>query len=129
MVAAAAIGLCASRDGGVTWDVEQEGLHASYCSAVAFAGDDVLVSASLDHFASQGAIYRRRVDGHGPLVAIAGGLPKWIDGIADTGGIAAYGSAVAIVDRNGNLYLSGDTGRSWSRRADGLPLPSSVLIA
>ena len=87
------------------------------------------MSASLDHFASQGAIYRRRVDGHGPLVAIAGGLPKWIDGIADTGCIAAYGSAVAIVDRNGNLYLSGDTGRSWSRRADGLPLPSSVLIA
>ena len=32
------------------------------------------------------------------------------------------------LDRNGNLYLSGDTGRNWSRRADGLPLPSSVLI-
>ena len=27
-------------------DVEGEGLHAAYCSAVAFAGDDVLVSAS-----------------------------------------------------------------------------------
>ena len=24
---------------------------------------------------------------------------------------------------------SGDTGRSWSRRADGFPPPSSVLIA
>ena len=89
VMAAAAIGLCTSRDGGVTWDVEQEGLHASYCSAVAFAGDDVLVSASVDHFAAQGAIYRRRVDGHGPLVAIAGGLPTWIEGIADTGCIAA----------------------------------------
>ena len=64
VMAAAAIGLCASRDGGVTWDVEQEGLHASYCSAVAFAGDDVLVAASVDHFARQGAIYRRRVDEH-----------------------------------------------------------------
>ena len=100
-----------------------------YCSAVAFAGDDVLVSASIDHFAAQGAIYRRPVDEHGPLVAIAGGLPKWIDGIADTGCIATHRSAVAIADRNGNLYLSGDTGRSWSRRADGLPPPSSVLIA
>ena len=129
VMAAAAIGLCTSRDGGLTWDVEREGLHASYCSAVAFAGDDVLVSASLDHFAAQGAIYRRRVDGHGPLVAIAGGLPKWIDGIADTGCIATYGSAVAIADRNGNLYLSGDTGRSWSRQAYALPPPSSVLIA
>jgi hypothetical protein len=40
VMAAAAIGLCTSRDGGVTWNVEQEGLHAAYCSAVAFAGDD-----------------------------------------------------------------------------------------
>jgi len=103
VMAAAAIGLCTSRDGGVTWEVEQEGLHASHCSAVAFAGDDVLVSASLDPFAEQGAIYRRRVDGHGPLVAIAGGLPAWIDGIADTGCIATHGSAVALADRKGNL--------------------------
>jgi hypothetical protein len=43
--------------------------------------------------------------------------------------MATHGSAVAIADRNGHLYLSGDTGRSWSRRADGLSLPSSVLIA
>jgi len=59
----------------------------------------------------------------------AGGLPKWIDGIADTGCIATHGSAVAIADRTGNLFLSGDNGYSWSRPADGLPLPSSVLIA
>ena len=128
VMAAAAIGLCTSRDGGLTWDVEQEGLHASYCSAVAFAGDDVLVSASLDHFAAQGAIYRRPIDGHGPLVVVAGGLPQWIDGIADTGCIATYGSAVAIAGRNGNLYLSGDTGRSWSIQTYGSPPPSSVLI-
>jgi hypothetical protein len=112
----------------VTWNVEQEGLHASYCSAVAFAGDDVLVSASVDHFAAQGAIYRRTVDGAGPLVAVAGGLPRWIEGIADTRCIATHGSAAALADRNGNLYMSADTGRSWWRRADGLPTPSSVLI-
>ncbi|MEO8255710.1 MAG: hypothetical protein ABI868_00030 [Acidobacteriota bacterium] len=128
VMAAAAIGLCASRDGGVTWDVEQEGLHASYCSAVAFAGDDVLVSASIDHFAAQGAIYRRRVDGRDSLVAVGGGLPAWTDGIIDTGCIATRGSAVALADRKGNLYVSADAGRSWSRRASGLPPPSSVLI-
>ena len=128
VMAAAAIGLCASRDGGATWTVERAGLHASYCSAVAFAGDDVLVSASTDHFAAQGAIYRRRVDGDGPLVAVAGGLPVWIDGIADTRCIAALGSAAALADREGNLYVSADAGRRWSRRADGLPTPSSVLI-
>jgi hypothetical protein len=128
VMAAAAIGLCASRDGGVTWDVEQEGLHASYCSAVAFAGDDVLVSASVDHFAAQGAIYRRRVDGHDSLVAVGEGLPAWTDGIVDTGCMATGGSAVALADRKGNLYVSADTGRSWSRQASGLPPPSSVLI-
>lgn len=129
VMAAAAIGLCISRDGGLTWDVEQEGLHAPYCSAVAFAGDDALVSASSDHFAEQGAIYRRRVDGHGPLAAIGGGLPTWVDGIVDTGCIATHGPAVALVDRGGNLYVSADAGHSWSRRASGLPPPSSVLIA
>ena len=128
VMAAAAIGLCASRDGGVTWDVEQEGLHASYCSALAFAGDDVLVSASVHHFAAQGAIYRRRVAGDSPLVAVGGGLPAWIDGIVDTRCIATHGSAAALADQKGNLYISADTGRSWSRRADGLPTPSSVLI-
>lgn len=128
VVAAAAIGLCTSRDGGVTWKVEHEGLHATYCSAVAFAGDDVLVSASVDHFAAHGAIYRRNVDGDHPLVAIAGGLPAWLDGIADTSCIATQGSAAALADKNGNLYISTDTGRSWSRQADGLRTPSSVLI-
>jgi hypothetical protein len=128
VMAAAAIGLCVSRDGGVTWDVEQEGLHASYCSAVAFAGDDVLVSASVDHFAPQGAIYRRRMDGREPLVPVGEGLPAWTDGIVDTGCIATHGSAAGLTDRKGNLYVSADTGRSWSRQASGLPPPSSVLI-
>ena len=38
VIAAAGIGLCVSQDGGATWKVEQDGLHASYCSAVAFVG-------------------------------------------------------------------------------------------
>jgi hypothetical protein len=50
---------CISRDAGATWTIERGGLHASYCSAVAFSGDDILVSASTDHFAAQGRIYRR----------------------------------------------------------------------
>jgi hypothetical protein len=128
VMAAAAIGLCASRDSGATWRVEQAGLHASYCSAVAFAGDDVLVSASLDHFAEQGALYRRPVDDDGPLVVVAGGLPAWTDGIVDTRCIATHGSAAALVDREGNLYVSPDGGRSWSSQTGGLPLPSSLLI-
>jgi hypothetical protein len=111
VVAAAAVGLCTSSDGGATWVVEQAGLHASHCSAVAFAGDDVLVSAATDPFAPEGAIYRRGMDEHGPLVMVAGGLPAWLNGKADTGCIAAHGSAVAVADMGGKLYVSADTGR------------------
>lgn len=128
VIAAAAIGLCISRDSGATWTVEQEGLHASYCSAVAFSGNNILVSASADHFATQGAVYRRPMDGHSPLVPVDGGLPKWIDGIADTGCIATRASTLAVADKAGNLYVSADAGRTWSRRANSLSTPSSVLI-
>lgn len=135
IVAAAAVGLCTSADGGETWQVDQSGLHAPHCSAVAFAGDDVLVSAAADPFAPESAIYRwqRRehpgtADEHHPLVKVAGGLPPWLDRIAHSGCIATHGSAVAVADMGGNLYLSADTGHTWSRRADGIPTPSSVLI-
>jgi hypothetical protein len=129
VMAAAAIGLCTSNDGGMTWAVEQTGLHASYCSAVGFTGDDVLVSASADHFAAQGSLYRRRVDGQDALVAVRGGLPAWTNGVVDTGCIATQGSTAGFADRKGNLYISTDAGCNWSRRAHGLPSPSGVLIA
>ncbi|MEO8069971.1 MAG: hypothetical protein ABI652_01100 [Acidobacteriota bacterium] len=128
VIAAAAVGLCISRDRGATWTVEQDGLHASYCSAVAFLGDDILVSASADHFATQGAIYRRPIDGHGPLVPVDGGLPRWIEGIADTRCIATGRSAIAVADRSGKVYVSADAGRTWSCPTDGLPTASSVLL-
>jgi hypothetical protein len=128
IAAATAIGLCISRDFGETWAVEQEGLHAPYCSAVAFSGDDILVSASTDHFASKGRIYRRPIKTGGVLEAVENGLPTWIDGIADTGCIATNGSKIAVADRSGNLYLSADFGHAWSRSNKDLPTPSGVLI-
>ncbi len=128
VVAAAGVGFCLSQDAGRTWLIEQRGLHASYCSAVAFAGDDVLVAASTDHFASQGAIYRRSVDGDEPLRPISGGLPTWLEGIADTDNLVANGSIVAVADRAGNLHVSEDAGHQWRRRANALGVPSSILI-
>jgi hypothetical protein len=128
VAAAAAIGLCASSDGGATWQVEQRGLHALHCSAVAFAGDDILVSAAEGPFAPQGAIYRRVVDEHSPLVRVTGGLPAWLDGVAHTACLATNGAAAAVADKKGSLYLSADYGRTWSRRAVGIPTPSSILI-
>jgi hypothetical protein len=127
VVAASALGLCISRDAGATWTIERDGLHASYCSAVAFSGDDILVSASTDHFAAQGRIYRRPIRPDGKIVAVEG-LPTWINGISDTGCIATNGSTIAVVDRAGTLYLSPEFGSAWSRSSSELPTPSSVLI-
>ncbi len=129
VVAATAAGLCISRDAGVTWTVEQRGLHASYCSAVAFGRDDIFLAASDDHFARQGAVYRRPIDGHDPPQLVGGGLPTWIDGIADTDCIATRESMVAVIDRSGRVYVSEDNGTSWMSpcRIEGAT-PSGLFI-
>jgi photosystem II stability/assembly factor-like uncharacterized protein len=128
VIAAAGAGFCISRDSGATWTVEREGLDAPYCSAVAFLGDDVLVTASSDHFATEGAMYRRPIDGRGAFAHVGGGLRRWLDGIADTRCVATRDAAAAVADRGGNLYVSMDGGRAWADLASGLPAPSSVLI-
>jgi hypothetical protein len=122
------VGLCISRDAGATWAIEQQGLHAPHCSAVAFGRNDIFVSASSDPFAAQGAVYRRPIDGDGPLQPLGGGMPKWTDGKADTGCIATRDSMVAVIDWSGRLYLSHDDGASWSNPVDHLTGPSGLHI-
>lgn len=128
VAAASAIGLCISRDAGATWTVINEGLHAPHCSAVAFSGDEILVSASTDPFAAQGRIYRRPIRPDGNISAIENGLPVWTNGKVDTACIASKGSTIAAVDRGGTMYLSTDFGRAWSQISSELPPPSSLLI-
>jgi hypothetical protein len=128
VIAASATGLCLSNDAGATWTIESDRLHASYCSAVAFSGDDILVSASTDHFANEGKIYRRPMGPGRTIVVVKDGLPAWLNGIVDTGCIATNGSMVVVVDRAGTLYLSTDFGLVWSAGSSQLPTPSSVLI-
>ncbi len=128
VVAAAAVGLCISRDSGATWAIEREGLHAPHCYAVAISGDDIFLSSAKDPFAAEGRIYRRPVKLDGYLAPVEGGMPASTQGIVDTGCIAANGSSIAVADRAGNLYGSDDYGRTWSSRYTGLPTPSGVLI-
>jgi hypothetical protein len=129
VAAAAAVGLCISRDAGATWVIEREGLHAPHCSAVAFSGDDIIISASTDPFAAEGAIYRRPLNTSGALAAVkGGGMPTWTEGRADTGCIAARGSSIVVADGAGNLYVSDDFGRTWSWGGAKLPTPSGLLI-
>lgn len=89
------------------------GAHAaSHCSAVAFAGEDALVSASNGPFAPNGAIYCPGGEEQGPLVNVAGVLSEWLDGKADARCIATNGSAVTLADGGSSLYVSADTGRT-----------------
>jgi len=128
VIAAAAAGLCMSRDAGTTWTIEERGLHARYCSAVAFGRNDIFVAASTDHFAAQGAVYRRPIESNGPLQLLGGGMPKWIGGRADTNCIATRDSMVAVIDGSGCLYVSHDDGASWSHPYDRLPFSSGLHI-
>jgi hypothetical protein len=128
VVAASAEGLCISRDAGATWIIEQRGLHALHCSAVAFGRNDLFVSASVDPFAAQGAVYRRPIDSDCPLEPLGGGMPQWLDGKADTDCIAARDSMIAIIDRSGHLYVSHDDGDSWSSQVDHVAVPSGIYI-
>jgi hypothetical protein len=127
VAAAAAVGLCTSTDGGATWAVQSDGLHAPYCSAVAFVGNDVWVAASQGHFAPGGRIYRRSIDQSSPLSPVVG-LPEWTVGIVDTHCINVSGSRVALTDGAGNVYTSRDAGLSWSTWSHGLPPPSSLHL-
>ncbi len=128
VVAAASVGLCISRDAGITWTIESEGLHDAHCYAVAISGDDILFSASNDPFAAPGRIYRRSLRPNGSVEMVNGGMPAWTDGMVDTACIATRGSSIAIADKGGNLYGSDDFGRTWSLRKTGLPVPSCLLL-
>jgi hypothetical protein len=128
VIAAAAVGLCVSRDGGQTWDIEQRGLHATHCSGVAFGRDEIYVSASLDPFSERGAVYRRPIDGNEPLRLVSGGFPQWTQGKADTDCIAAKDSMVAVIDMSGRLYVSQDDGATWVSLDDPLPGPAGLYL-
>ncbi|MGH8888086.1 MAG: hypothetical protein ACRDYX_23645 [Egibacteraceae bacterium] len=128
-IVAAAIGFGQTRDGGQTWDWATDGLHASYCRAVAFAGSTVLVTASAGPFAGQAGIYRRPREGGVPFVRCRDGLPEWFASNIDTGCLAASGSAVVCGTDEGEVYGSQDEGRSWTLLVSGLAPVRSVALA
>ena len=128
VAAAAAVGLCISRDGGVSWQIETDGLHEPHCSAVAFVGDDILVSAAKDPFAAVGVVYRRSLDGPSRLTPVAGGLPLRMAGIVDTACIVARERSAAIIDSAGNVYRSEDAGHSWAHEATSCAGPSGATL-
>ena len=128
VLAAAAVGLCVSDDAGATWNVTTDGLHSTYCRAVAITADGALVSASDGPFSKRGAVYRWPRSG-GPLERCADGLPEWLAGNVDTRCIDATRDLVAMADEGGTVFTSPDGGRTWHHLADLGTWPASVVIA
>jgi len=128
LAAASGAGLCISVDGGASWSVTQEGLHAPYCAAVAFCGDDVLVCAANDHFADTSGLYRAPYTAPQQLAPVMIGESRWLGGIADTACLTTKGESVAVVGRAGQLHWSGDGGRNWRTHGRGLRMISTLLI-
>ena len=128
VLAATAYGLAESANGGVTWDLVADGLHATYTRAVARADGDVLVSASTGPGGDRSAVYRREGD-RGPLERCRTGLPEWLGGNVDTGWLVAEGSDAAFATADGTVYASSDAGRTWDVVARGLSKVTWLALA
>jgi hypothetical protein len=128
VLAAAAVGVCRSDDAGATWSVGDDGLHATYCRAVAVAGDLMLVSASTGPRTDRGALYRRAIDAGGPFERCAHGLPEWLPHNIDTGCLDTDGGRAAFGSDDGIVYSSEDAGHTWRVLADGLPPVTAIAI-
>jgi hypothetical protein len=123
---AAAIGVGQSNDGGRTWGWHDEGLHAPYCRAAALTDGWLIVSASTGPGSRRGALYRRPIDEpHRPFIPCGDSgkddLPAAFTHNIDTFELAASGNLAAMGTPTGELYLSEDSGATWTIISDSLP--------
>ena len=128
VLAAAAVGLGVSRDGGQSWDFATAGLHARYLRAVAVSGGTMLVAVSTGPGGRRAALYRRPIDGDEPFERCRVGLPEWFGDNIDTGCLAAAGGTVVAGTNDGRVFISHDAGATWTLAAKGLPAVHCVHV-
>ncbi len=105
---------------GDEWRFTSDGLHASYCRAVARATRHIFVSVSTGPGGARSAVYR--TDAAGRRFSRCGdGLPEWFTTNIDTHCLAAHDGVVVIGDRAGVVYRSDDEGDTWAVAFAGLP--------
>ena len=129
VLAAAAVGLGISEDGGDTWRFETEGFHAEYLRAVAVAGDYLLVSASTGPSSKRAAIYRKGLGQNERFEKCRRGLPEWFEHNIDTYCLASSGTVAAFGTEDGLLFRSADAGASWEPIAKDLAAVRCVSVA
>jgi hypothetical protein len=128
VLAAGAVGLAVSVDGGSSWRIEREGLHATYARAVAVADAWVLLSVSNGPRGGRGAVYRTALEPGSTFERCTEGLPEWFDGNIDSGWLDARGSEVAFGTGDGEVFVSDDAGGRWTRAATNLPSIRAVRL-
>ncbi len=131
VAAAAAVGLCISDDAGKTWKVFSKELEAGFaeftCLAVAVLENEVLFSVQQSPFARRSQIWKWGI-GSSHVQQVKDGLPEWLGGRVDTGGVATgYGKA-AIVDCGGSLWISAEGAIGWKKVAEDLPYAWGTAI-
>jgi hypothetical protein len=127
VVAATALGLAESVDGGGSWRFSTDGLHAPYARAVALDGDVLFLSASTGPRGGRAAVYRRR-PGRDAFERCEGGLPGWFPGNVDSHCLAAAGGTVVFGTDDGRVFTSEDGGDSWQASAEGLGHVTCVAL-
>lgn len=116
--AACAYGLASSHDGH-EFEIRDDGLHASYCRAVAVTDEVVFVSASTGPSTHKGRVYRGPF-WEGALEPLTGGLPEWFEGNVNTHCLLADGDLL-YVGFDDTIWVSEDAGDSFDELVAGLP--------
>ena len=127
VVAATALGLAESLDGGDTWRFITDGLHAAYARAVALDGEELFMSASVGPRGGRAAVYRLPPGDVGFLRSTVG-LPEWFGQNIDSHCLAAAGGTV-VFGAEGRLFLSEDGGASWRDAGTTYPEITCVAVA
>jgi hypothetical protein len=128
VVAATALGLAESRDGGGTWRFSHEGLDAPYARAVALDGERLYLSASTGPRGGRAGLYRRE-PGSAAFEKCGGGLPEWFGGNVDSHRLAAAGGTGLFGTEDGNVFLSDDGGHFWRKVLGGSTRITCVGVA
>lgn len=113
IAAAAAVGFGWSDDDGQTWQWTTDGLHDTYCRAVALDGDRAYLSASNGPSSQDARLYRGSVGGR--FAQCDGGLPGSFSCNIDTAAVAAADGRVAVGLSTGEVWRSTDAGATFSR--------------
>jgi hypothetical protein len=124
LAATGAAGFGRSVDGGSTWRWDADGLHGSYCRALAIAGDQVLLSAATGPGRTRGGVYRRRLGAKGAWQRTS----DLVEGNIDTFWLAAAGDEAAFVTADGQLWRSDDAGATWERASSTHAGPRGVTV-